>query len=306
MLERLKNRPDARTILVHHPGYEDEELISSVWRMRDVFRRSCRDLQNLLDGFDQFCKSEESVRPSADDVLKNTQLDVQKELFCLSCASKAIVDFSRKVPAKIHLPEYKDKIKRDFIGDPQHNFVMKLRNNLNHGLFFPAEWVIVDNYRTRNTSSHFIISTRLLLLYGKDFNDYAKRYISMSRDGIDVRDLFSSYTRRVEDLYDLLQTEIDKHVSLQVVDYRRCALAIRRHVALCELNAILHQLGANPYESLKRFLTTKELEEVMSMPSNSAGQVDRVITFLDEEGVCTSELRHKFYERFSVGSSVSS
>jgi hypothetical protein len=140
VLDCLKNMVDAQIILVHHPGYETEDVISSLWRTRDVLRRAWRDLQYLLDKFDRFCKSEESTRPSAGDVFKNTQFDVQKELFCLSCACKAIVDVSRTLTDRVNIPEYEDKIRREFYDDPQHNFVIKLRNNLNHGIVFPADW----------------------------------------------------------------------------------------------------------------------------------------------------------------------
>lgn len=300
VLERLKNRADAQKILMHHPGYYTEDVISSLWRMREVLRRSWRDLQSLLDDFDRFCKSEESTRPSAGDVSKYTQLDVQKELFCLSCASKAIVDVSRKITKRVHIPQYEDKINGEFSRDPQHNFVVALRNNLNHGVFFPADWIIVDNYMSRATSSYFIISKDLLLMYAEDFNEYAMDYIMSSGNRIDIRKLFSSYTGRVEALYDIIEKEIHKYIPADFVDYRRCALAIRQHVSRCWLGIIIHQLGTEPYGSLNRFLSKEQIEEIMSLPSSSADQVDRIIQLLDGEGGCTSELREQFYQRFGV------
>jgi hypothetical protein len=56
----------------------------------------------------------------------------------------------------------------------------------------------------------------------------------------------------------------------------------------------------DPFPYLNRYLTQTELDEVLSLPTRSQMQVDRIIEILDEYGACDEELRKKAYKAFGV------
>jgi hypothetical protein len=56
----------------------------------------------------------------------------------------------------------------------------------------------------------------------------------------------------------------------------------------------------DPYLYLDRYLTDYELQEVLSLPHQSKGQVDKIIAFVDEYNVCEDELRSLVYRLFNV------
>ena len=58
----------------------------------------------------------------------------------------------------------------------------------------------------------------------------------------------------------------------------------------------------DPYMYFDKFLTSSEIEEVLSYPFRSKKQVDRIIEIVDEYDTCNEELRKSVYQLFGVTS----
>jgi hypothetical protein len=291
---------DAQEIMGHHSGYDLHNKIESLQRALKTYRRCNKDLIARLDTFDTASKDAALFqRPRAAE-LEEYEIGCRKEIFALSSAAAALVDLARHVTKSVNISDF-NKMRKQCFDSKQHEFIKKLRNNLNHVTFLESDWTI-KNVGQEQTS-HFEFKTARLLRDG-DFNEEARDYIENQGETIDIRNLFISYDNCIDAFYGWLIPKIESQLPLEVQDYRRCIKEMKANSARCWYRILFHQIikpGTDLYSHLHNYLTREELKEVNALPHRSKEQVDRIIELVDEYDACNDELRDMVYKAFSVG-----
>jgi len=197
------------------------------------------------------------------------------------------------------IPSYNEMLVSNF-DSAQHEFIKKLRNNLNHVTFHESNWAIRNSGQER--TSHFEFNRAKLMRDG-DFNEKAQQYITEQQETIDIRCLFESYFARVDSFYAWLMSEIEERLPLEVKDFRRCFKNVHANSVRCWY-CMLFKQAVGPetdlFGHLNKYLTSDELEEVYALPRCSKAQIDKIIEIVDEFDACDDELRELIYSAFDV------
>ena len=292
-------------IMSCHPGYDLERKIKSVQRALETYRRSHADLITRLDEFDAASKDGTLFDRPRTAELREHEEACRKEIFTLSCAAAALVALARRVTASITVPRFHEVRTKNF-DEGQHKFITDLRVQLNHVTFFDSNWSINVNWSTKGTgpvqTSHFEFKAATLIRDG-EFSGEAKAYIREQQDRIDIRNLFETYSKSVQNFYAWLVPEIEARLPAEVQDYRRCIRARRANQARFRYRILFAQVvkpETDLYGHLQKYLTPEELEEIDALPHRSKQQIDRVIEMIDEYGACDDELRGLVYKAFGL------
>ena len=284
-------------IMSCHPGYDLDGKIRSLQRALETYWRCHADLITRLDEFNAASKDGTLfLRPRRSE-LREHEKACRKEIFALSGAAAALVGLARHV--KEIIPEFDEMRAKNFDGR-QHEFIKELRNRLNHVTFLEADWSIKD--MGPGQTSHFEFKAAELLRDGK-FNAAAQTYIRGQQERIDVRSLFETYGKSVQNFYAWLMPEIEDRLPDEVRDYRRCIRARRASSARSWYQILFTQVvkpETNLYGHLQKYLTPEELEEINALPRGSKRQIDRIIDIVDEYGACNDELRELVYKAFGA------
>ena len=292
---------DAQEIMGHHSGYDLHNKIESLKSALETYHRCYADLIAALDEFDIASKDSTLFRRPRAAELKEHETKCRKEVFSLSMAAHALVCLVRRANKNINITDYKKMIKQCF-DSKQHEFIMELRNNLNHVKFLESGWSI--KYAIgQERSSHFEFITTKLLRDG-DFNKHASEYIEKQDEIIDIGSLFKSYHNYFNAFFFWSMVFLNKIFPLAVLDYQRCIKGMRANSIKCWYRILFHQIikpGTDLYSHLHNYLTREELKEVNALPHRSKEQVDRIIELVDEYDACNDELRDMVYKAFSVG-----
>lgn len=287
--------PTAREILELHPGFQIHLRLKSVRMALEVFRQTVRDLVACLDTYDSASSDTNFFNRSNREYAEKISLSIDKEVFAASSAAKALVEHARRLNAVVCVSEYESRCKA--LASDAQAFILKLRNGLSHAAWIESNWSIMHGDKGRTT--HFTYS-KAALLQRNDWNAAAKRFIQSSKT-IDVRTLFCAYADELNEFYDWWLREVGMQLPAVAQDYSRCLLAVDKAASRQARKFILSlavERNVDPYDHLHKYLTQSELQEVLALPHGSRQQIDRVIEFVDEFGVCDEELRSLVYRLF--------
>ena len=184
---------DEDEIMSRHPGYDLDGKIKSLQRALETYWRCHADLITRLDAFDVASKDGTLFNRSRAAELREHEAACRKEIFALSSAAATLVDLARRV--KKIIPEF-DEVRAKNFDEGPHIFIIKLRNQLNHVTFLESDWSI-KNVGPGQTS-HFEFNVAKVLRNG-DFKP-AKKYLLGQQETIDVRSLFETYRKSVQNL----------------------------------------------------------------------------------------------------------
>lgn len=226
---------------------------------------------------------------------------MQRGIFSSSMSAMALVDHTRRFSEKFPVDEYENRKNQIFSNDPEHRFVHSMRRYVTHVKMTKGNWHIKSG---REGKSVFFILSRDDLLQWKDWSAPARAYIEAHRDGVNVEELYDSYSRKVKLFHEWLSSEIwEKHHS-ELQKYFSTIRVYRAVGSRCSWNLLIRQVfqpkKINPYMYLGRYLEQNELEEVLAMPYRSTAQVDRIIEIVDDSGACDEELREHIHQFFQT------
>lgn len=287
--------PTAKKLLELHPGFQIHLRLKSVRTTLEVFRQTIRDLVACLDTYDSASSDINFFNRSNRGYATAVALAVDKEVFAAASAAKALVDHARRLNSAVCVAEY--EFRCNALASDAQAFIMKLRNGLSHVAWIDSNWSIKHGDAGRTT--HFTYD-KAALLQRNDWNAPAKRFIESSTT-IDVRTIFCRYADELNEFYGWWLNEVERILPDAAQDYSRCLSAIEKaanHQAQKFILSLAVERNVNPYDHLHRYLTQAELQEVMDLPRGSRRQIDRVIEFVDEFGVCDDELRLLVYRLF--------
>jgi hypothetical protein len=289
---------DAERALRQHPGYSLNRKIESVQTMLELFRRTLADLSRAIASFPELRSQDGHL---AGELLEHdVSVLVNKELFAALGAAKTLVDHSRRIKNLVPADQFESK-KKEAFNPNEHALIVDLRNSVLHQVHSEANWQKV--YRGGPPTTHFVIDREDLLADG-ELSQAAREHLNQLGTKIDVTELLSAYSQRVEGFYGWLLPEVEAHLPIPVHDYRACRQAVKSHHGRLGYEFLIRtwmNAGVDPYRHLPKHLTSEQLKAVEELPHHSAEQVDYIISCVDRHGVCNENLRKTAYEFFKVG-----
>ncbi len=288
---------DAERALRQHPGYALHRKIESVQTMLELFRRALADLSSAIASFPELGTPD--GRAARELIEHDLSVLVNKELFAALGAAKTLVDYSRRIKDLVPDDQFQSK-KNEAFSPNEHALIVALRNSVLHKVHSEANWQKV--YRGGPPTTHFMIDREELLADG-DLSEAARKHLDSLGSKIDVTDLLSAYSKKVEGFYNWLLPEVEVHLPVAVKDYRACGQAVKTHHGRLSYEFLIRTWiggGVDPYQHLPKHLTSEQLETMEELPHRSTEQVDYIISCVDRHRVCDESLRKTVYEFFKV------
>jgi hypothetical protein len=289
---------DAERALRQHPGYSLQRKIESVQTMLELFRRAWADLSRAIASFPELGTPNGRL---ARELLENrVSVLVNKELFAALGAAKTLVDYSRRIKSLVPADQFESK-KKEAFSPKEHALIVDLRNSVSHKVHSEANWQKV--YRGGQPTTHFVIDREDLLAEG-ELSQAAREHLIQLGPKIDVTELLSAYSQKVEGFYAWLLPEVEAHLPMPVHDYRACRQAVKSHHGRLSYEFLIRtwmNAGVDPYQHLPKHLPPKQLKAMEELPHRSEEQVDFIISCVDRHGVCNESLRKTVYEFFKTG-----
>lgn len=259
---------------------------------------------SIAELIDEICKFGERSK-SISFWAKNNEKDseqyvreVKRKLYYCTSAVMTLVEIARNFSRRWPVDESLDKRKEFFCTPGLHDFLQGLRNFSTHWRIAEANWLITnDKHGVR--SAHFTID-RTELLAWESWTAGAKQYINNSESQIDVQKIFELYNEQVHQFYDWHKGAVlDQYATAlqQYLNYRRMYEQNMQHM---KWNMILSHLpqNFNPYKHLHKYLSTSQLEIVLSYPHRSESQINAIIKQIDLQEVFDENLRRKVMKIF--------
>ncbi len=291
---------DAENALRQHPGYSSNRKIESVETMLKLFRRALVDLSRAISSFPELGTPDTQL---AREMLEHdVSTLVNKELFALLGAAKTLVDYSRRIKDLVSADQFESK-KHEVFSPKEHILVMDLRNSVLHRVHSEANWQKV--YSGGSPTLHFVMD-REELLAESELSQAAREYLSPLGSKIDITELLSGYSQKVEVFYGWLLPEVEAHLPIVVRDYRACRQTMKCHHGRLSYEFLIRtwmNAEIDPYQHLAKHLTSQQLKATDELPHRSAKQVDFIISCMDSNNVCDESLRKTVYQFFKVGQS---
>ncbi|MCK4820787.1 hypothetical protein KA005_33790 [bacterium] len=287
-----------------HPGALLYRSLESVCLSLEIFLDAVEDLISSINMF-----KADSIRPGFwhrpnRAFVDSLEIRIQRGISSSASCAMALVDHARNFSEKYHVPNYKDTIKNSFCTNPEHRFVQGLRNYIAHVRITKANWQII--YSEKGRMVRFILSPDELVKWD-EWPSEAKDYIKQKTEGINVEELFNSYSTKVRRFHSWFNSRVMDTYSNDITDYLRCERFLDKLSVANEWRLLLSPASQrddfDPYIHLGQYLSKQEREEVFSLPYKSKAQVDRIISLIDEHNACTEELRQKVYSLFKVSES---
>ncbi len=290
---------DAERALRQHPGYSLHRKIESVQTMLELFRRALADLCRAIASFPELGTPD--VRTTREFLEGDVSVLVNKELFAALGAAKTLVDYSRRIKGLIPDDQFDSK-KNEAFSPNEHALIVALRNSVLHEVHSEANWQKVYRGRGGPPITHFVIDREELLADG-DLSPAAREHLDSLAPKIDITELLSAYSKKVEGFYNWLLPEVEAHLPVAVKDYRACRRAVKSHHARLSYEFLIRTwmgAGVDPYQHLPKHLTLEQLKTMEELPHRSTKQVDYIISRVDRHKVCNESPRKTVYEFFKV------
>jgi hypothetical protein len=300
-LEELKSIAShhANELLNHHPGAKTSRRIESVKIALETLRVALLDLYLSLDLFHTASEKPGYFNPANKSQNETFDRKINKEIFSASCAAKALADHCGNLQRKITVTNYDLHLAK--LRQKDQDFIFKLRNNLNHGTWFDANWLVKNDKVGRST--HYTLKKYTLLL-SDDWSVEAKQFILEADEHIYVRSLFTEYERRVEEFYDWYLPAAEQTLPVDSFDHQRCCDILKRHQARQGysflISVCLQKNNFDSYAHLTNFFDETQLNAIFALPNHSTQQVDLIISLLDQNKICDDALRRQVYQLFKV------
>lgn len=272
-----------------------KELDDTVW----IFQSSAEDLFRIISLFAQ--KTQE---PGFWDLTNRTNAEhftreVKRKLFYTTTSVMALVEVSRVFEKKYPVAGFTDELVSCFSTPGLHKFLQDLRNYNSHWRIAEANWRIDYDFEKGSRVTRFVVIRDNLLAWGR-WTSEARAFIESSDNYIDVGAALAEYAKQVKAFY-----EWHKGVVLinyaetltRYFDYKRTHDGLNRRMSW---NAILGHVpqGLNPFQYLARYLTTEQIEKIMSFELGSEAQIQALISTLDMEKFCDAQLMDKVRKLF--------
>lgn len=296
------NQSAVQLSLKELPRRDIHERLESLTSVLRLFNKTVASILSAIDRFHYEAHENNLFRRNRRHDREQLEEELQEQLYVFAACSMTLVDQSRALTDKIHVPGYRERITSGFADSPRHRFVQELRVDMIHVTLHEPNWQLTSG-RSEERTTRFLLHQNQLQRVDK-YSAMAKQYVSDHPKGIDVGLLVSQYRDEVNSLHAWLRNEVESVAQDMLTDYRRCQRIVRaagsRSWWRLILSQVVIQANRDPYAYLDQYLTPDEMREVLSLPHRSKLQVDRIVELVDDEGACDAELRDLVYRAFKV------
>ena len=278
-----------------------KELDDAIW----VFTKSTSELLDKINEFGEKSKDVEFWHRTNKRNSEECVREVKCHLYYCTSSLMTVVDISRALNKKWPLEDLVEKRNKYFSTPGLHDFLQKLRNFSSHWRLAQANWVIKFDAVNHTSVACFVVSKEELLEWG-DWGSKAKKYIEDKQGDIDLHEIFTQYKKHVQQYYDWHKGAlIDVYHSIlqPFFKYKKIHEGINQKMMW---NMILSHFSPemNPYQYLARYLSTNQIELILSYEHRSEKQVNEIIKILNMEDFCDDQLKAKAMRVFGVTTAI--
>lgn len=288
--------------LASHPGREIHDRLESLASVLRLFQKTAEELLVTIGRFHTEAHENYLLHRSRRNDLQHIEEEIQENLYVFAAYAMTLVDQSRTLSEKVHVPGYCDRVTTGFSESPRHRFIQELRVDMIHVTLHEPSWQVTWGRDKERTTSFLLQASQLTRL--EAYHSLAKKYVDEHPNGIDVGRMVSEYTAEVCELHTWFREAVEAEAQPILLDFRRSQRTVRAVSSRCWWRLILLQVviqgKRDPYAYLDQYLTPEELREVLSLPHRSKAQVDRIVELVDGDGACNDELREIVYRAFNA------
>ncbi|ERK18201.1 hypothetical protein L579_1523 [Pantoea sp. AS-PWVM4] len=274
-----------------------KELEDAVW----VFSKSTAELLDEISIFGERSKDIDFWSRTNEKNAEEYVREVKRKLYYCTSSLMTVVDIARAFNKKWPLDDFIEQRDKSFSTPGLHDFLQKLRNFSSHWRMAQANWIIKSDSKNGIRIASFVISKDELLEW-RDWGSKARKFIEEAEDNIDIRDIFTHYKKQLQQYYSWHKGALlDKYSSIlrPFFEYSKIHKGLQQ---MMMWNMILSSFKSemNPYQYLARYLSSNQIELILSYEHRSQQQVDALIRMLDMEDFCGAQLRAKAMHVFGV------
>lgn len=274
-----------------------KELDDTVW----IFYTSISELIDEICIFGERSKNPEFWNERNEKTADHYTREVKRKLYYCTSSLMTLVDVARTFDTRHKIDGPGIKRAEIFNTPGLHNFFQDLRNFNTHWRIAEANWSINYDMEKGTRTAHFLISKDDLLEWS-NWSANAKKYIQDLDESVDVYEILTKYKKQAQKYYAWHKGAVIKQCAQalqQYFEYTKIHEGIRQYQ---KWNMILShaKTDTNPFEYLARFLTTPQIESVLSYPKHSEDQVDALIRALDTYQICDNNIKAKLMKLFSI------
>ncbi len=294
---------ELEAILREMPGFHVAQKLEEMTASYSIFVSATEDLFESIHKFKLLEGRSKLYDRHSRVIVEASITAVRRGIFAACSASMALVDHTRRIANSVDVQGYNDEVQSRFANSMLHNFVQGLRNYSVHRTIADADWQVNFNFENKAKSVLFLISKKRLLEWD-EWKPLAKQLIDETVQGIDVEATFEEYAKQIADFNQWLRHKIKKAGGDSYQEYLYYKNIIDGFREYYGINLLVSHLTpnakANPDMYLDRFLTSEQIDVVLSLPAKSKKRVDKLISLVDLHGACDSTLRAKLYGLFGV------
>ncbi|WP_212625709.1 hypothetical protein [Pseudomonas sp. PP3] len=273
------------------------ELDEAIW----VFSKSTVELIDEISVFSERSKDIEFWSKTNEKNAEEYVREVKRRLYYSTSSLMTVVDIARAFSTKWPVDGLVEHRNKFFSTPGLHDFLQNLRNFSSHWRIAEANWQINYDFQTGLRVASFRVSEEELLAWD-GWSAKAKTYIKDASGSVDVFQIFAQYKKHVQEYYRWHKGALlDTYSSIlrPYFEYTRIHEGLRQ---MLKWNMILSHFkpDMNPYQYLAQYLSSKQIELVLSYEHRSEQQVDALIKILDMEDFCDAQLRRKAMHAFGA------
>jgi hypothetical protein len=267
----------------------------------DVFLNAVADLIASINRFKGESAKQSFWGRSQRQFVEELEISIQRGIASSAMCAMTLVEHVRRFSKNHVIPGYSSKVSQYFKDSQEHIFVQNFRNYIAHFKLSPANFM--STFSRQGDRKVFFLLSQDDLLKSDKWQPLAKKYIDGHPDGVDVEQLFESYSAKVTEFHNWVRSAVLESYGELMSGYLYYQRLLNRFDTRFGWTIMLKhvvQNRINPYAYLDSHLTKQELAEVFSLSYRSKAQVDRIIDLVDEYGACTEEIRSLVYQCFGV------
>lgn len=273
------------------------ELDDTVW----IFYTSISELIDEVCIFGERSKDPEFWNKRNEKTADHYTREVKRKLYYCTSSLMTLVDVARNFDTRHKIDGPGLKRAEIFNTPGLHSFLQDLRNFNTHWRIAEANWSINYDMEKGTRTAHFLID-KVDLLAWSSWSTNAKRYIQGLDESVDVYEVLTQYKKQAQKYYEWHKGAVIEqcaHALQQYLEYTKIHEGLRQYQ---KWNMILSRVKSdtNPFEYLARFLTSSQIESVLSYPKHSEEQVDALIRAVDTYQICDNNIKVKLMKIFSV------